>query len=159
MTIHKLLVSALAIRPGAALELAGAQPEPSRSPHTDTNRHVLTSTGIMFEELAHSCIIAGFALLIAPLVTAQKFGGLRQQPCGRKTTGSMLMLNKCGPIQGLIFRRGTECSFTGRPSLWRPVTYEKAHLPLPSGPQAGGRESDVEVPVIGSSHLYRGVNG
>jgi hypothetical protein len=41
MTIHELLVSALAIRPGAALELASAQPEPSHSPHTDTDRHVL----------------------------------------------------------------------------------------------------------------------
>jgi hypothetical protein len=41
MTIHELLVSALALRPGAGLELARAQPEPSHSPHTDTNRHVL----------------------------------------------------------------------------------------------------------------------
>jgi hypothetical protein len=41
MTIHELLVSALAIRPGAAVALAGAPPEPPHSPHTFTNRHVL----------------------------------------------------------------------------------------------------------------------
>jgi hypothetical protein len=40
MTIHELLVPTLALRPGAALELAGGRPEPSHSPHTDTNRHV-----------------------------------------------------------------------------------------------------------------------
>ncbi len=42
MTIHELLVSARAIRPGAALELASAQPEPPHSPHTDADRHVLS---------------------------------------------------------------------------------------------------------------------
>jgi hypothetical protein len=41
MTIHERLVSALAMRPGAALELARSRPEPSHSPYTDTNGHVL----------------------------------------------------------------------------------------------------------------------
>ncbi len=41
MTIQELLVSALAIWLGAALELARSQPEPSHRPCTDSNRPVL----------------------------------------------------------------------------------------------------------------------
>ena len=84
----------------------------------------------------------------------------------------MLMLNKSGSIQGLIFRRGIECSFTGRCS---PV--EALHLPRRRicrfrrvRPERCLRSCnrkrkpvvaspDAQLPVIGSSHLYLGVNG
>jgi len=98
-------------------------------------------------------IVAGFALLITPWRLPKSREGLRQQPWWRRTTGSMLVLNKCGSMQGLIFRRGIEGSLTAEGAPERPVTYREGAFAASVGPgrsaaceaatgsEAGGRES------------------
>jgi len=127
----------------------------------------------MDEGLAHSFrIIAGLALLIAPRLTAQKSGGSRQTTMVAKDYWFDVDAEQAWTDTGLDFRKGDRVFLYGEvPACGGPSLTEKAHLPLPSGPagallaklQAEAKpvvaSSDAELPVIGSSHLYLGVNG
>jgi hypothetical protein len=84
----------------------------------------------------------------------------------------MLMLNSVRTDTGLDLHTGDRVFvYGGVLGCGGPSLTEKAHLPLPSGP-AGAllaklqpeaepvvASPDAELPVIGSSHLYLGVNG
>jgi hypothetical protein len=117
-------------------------------------------------------IIAGFAFLIAPLVSAQKSGGSPHSTMVAKDYWCDVDAAQVWTDTGLDFQKGDRVFvYGGVLACGGPSLTEKAHWPLPSGPagvllaklQPEAKpviaSPDAELPVIGSSHLYLGVNG
>jgi hypothetical protein len=117
-------------------------------------------------------IVALFALLITSLVAAQKSGGSRQTTMAAKDYWFDVDAEQVWTDTGLDFQKADRVFvYGGVLACGGPSLAEKADLPLPSSP-AGGllaklqpevkpvvASPDAELPVIGSSHLYLGVNG
>jgi hypothetical protein len=117
-----------------------------------------TSTGTVYEELAHGSHCRGIALLIAALVTAQKSGGSPPTTMVAKDYRFDVDAEQVWIDTGLDFQKGDRVFVCGGVlDLWRPVTYRDAAFAASVGP---GRSAACEAATgseAGSREPRRGI--